>query len=103
MTTLIDEKRDVLDRLCQQYDVLSLALFGSAARDVPGSQPGDLDFLVTFAPMSPIEHADAYFGLLDELEQLFGLPIDLTEPDPIRNPYLLQEIELTKVVVYAAA
>ncbi len=103
MTTLIAEKRDVLDHLCEKYCVQSLALFGSAARDAAGSQPGDLDFLVTFAPMSPIEHADAYFGLLDELEQLFGLPIDLTEPDPIRNPYFLKEIELTKVVVYASA
>ncbi len=53
----------------------------------------DLDLLVEFSPMSPQEHAEAYFGLLEDLESLFGRRVDLLELGAVRNPCLRQEIE----------
>ncbi len=100
MIALIGKKREAVERLCAQYGVRNLALFGSAAGDLPAD---DLDFLVTFGPMSPAQHADAFFGLQSALEQLFGMPVDLVEPSAIRNPYFLESVERTKVVIYAAA
>jgi uncharacterized protein len=50
--------------------------------------------------LTPAEHAEAYFGLQEDLEQLFGAQVDLVEPDPIRNPYFLQAVEQTEVVLY---
>jgi hypothetical protein len=52
---------------------------------------------------SPSDHADSYFGLMEDLEALLGRPIDLIEPDPISNPYLREEIERTKRSIYEAA
>ena len=53
--------------------------------------------------MPPAQHADSYFGLMEDLQQLFGLPVDLVELGPIRNPYFRQAIEATRVVLYDAA
>ena len=40
--------------------------------------------------MNPVEHVEAYFGLL---EGLFGRRVDLVEIGAVRNPYLRREIE----------
>jgi uncharacterized protein len=50
-----------------------------------------------------VEHADSFFGLLEDLEHLFGRRIDLLEPEPIANPYLWQSIERSRKVLYEAA
>ena len=62
----------------------------------------DFDFLVEFEPLPNAIHADAYFGLLDDLTKLLGRPVDLVVADVIRNPYFRQSIEATKALIYAA-
>jgi len=91
-----------IERLCRQFRVRRLELFGSAAsgRDRPGES--DFDFLVEFEPLPPGAYADAYFGLLEALEDLFGRPVDLVAPEGIKNPYLRQAVDETKVLVFAA-
>jgi predicted nucleotidyltransferase len=66
-------------------------------------ETSDLDVLAEFASMPPARHADCYFGLLADLERLFGTAIDLVEPGPIRNPYFKQALEATQVVLFEAA
>jgi uncharacterized protein len=100
MNILDDHQRSRLAELCGQHRVVRLELFGSAA--VGAVEPRDLDFLVTFAPMPPADHARAYFGLREGLERQFDRPIDLVELAPIRNPYFLESIEQNRVLVYAA-
>ncbi len=53
--------------------------------------------------MPPIEHADCYFGLLFDLERLFGRSVDLVEWEPITNPYFLDSITQTRLPLYEAA
>jgi uncharacterized protein len=91
-----------LDRLCRQYQVRRLDLFGSAAtgREVPGQS--DLDFLVEFEPLPPSVYADTYFGLMESLARLFDRPVDLVVASAIKNPYFRQSVEQTKTEVYAA-
>lgn len=89
--------------LCSRYRVRRLALFGSAVRDDFDPRRSDFDFLVEFEGLPPGDHADSYFGLLQELESLLGRPIDLVESAMLRNPYRRQEIEATQVVLHAAA
>jgi hypothetical protein len=103
MNTLISGKLAELSSLCVQRKVRRLALFGSATRE--GFTPGtsDIDFIVEFEPMKPKAYADNYFGLLEDLERLFGVTVDLVEYGPIKNPYFKREIEETRVVVYEAA
>ena len=103
ITDRIRERRKELDRLCERYRVKTLDLFGSATRADFDADRSDLDFLVEFKQLPPNEHADAFFGLQQDLETLFGNPVDLIEIEPIRNPYFRQEVEATRVPVYAAA
>lgn len=98
-----DQHRDKLQDLCRRFGVKSLYLFGSGASQDFRAEHSDLDFLVTFAPSSPREHADRYFGLLDELRVMFDRNIDLVEEDAIENPYLLHTIEASRRLIYEAA
>ena len=103
MNAIIEKNRTAINDLCVRYRVCRLEVFGSAARGPFNMAQSDLDFLVEFSPMSPAQHADAFFGFLEELEQFLGLPVDLIERAPIRNPYFLKSIDQTKVVLYATA
>jgi predicted nucleotidyltransferase len=53
--------------------------------------------------MSPVEHADNFFGLMEDLQKLFDLPVDLIELAPIRNPFFRQAVVETEEVLYEAA
>lgn len=63
---------------------------------------GDLDFLVEFQPKTYKAYADTYIGLLEDLQQLFGRPVNLVVGSSVMNPYLLQLIERTKTLVFEA-
>jgi hypothetical protein len=65
-------------------------------------QRSDVDLLVEFHPLGPGEHAEAYFGLLEDLQSLLGRPVDLVMPRAIQNPYFRRAIENTREVLYAA-
>ena len=96
------QHRAELERLCRAFHVHRLELFGSAAtsRDRPGQS--DFDFLVEFEALSPGAYANAYFGLLGALEDLFERPIDLVAPETIENPYFQQSVDETRVLIFAA-
>jgi uncharacterized protein len=92
MTDVIEARRTDLVDLGRRHGVARLALFGFAFCDGFDPDASDLD-LVEFSSMSPSEHAGAYFGLLEELENLFEGRVDLVEIGAVRNPYLRREIE----------
>ena len=102
MIPSIEEHRSELAELCRRHHVLRLSLFGSATRDDFDPQRSDYDFLVDFEVLAPGQYADAYFGLLESLAQLFGRPVDLVVTSAIRNPYFKQSIEQTRALLYAA-
>ena len=102
MDSLISAHRQELEELCRRHHVRHLALFGSAATGTFEHGRSDLDFLVEFQPLSPADRAEAYFGLLLALEDLFRRPIDLVEEGASQNPYFVQAVELSKTPVYAA-
>ncbi len=101
MISIVEERVDELQQLCIRYRVLRLDLFGSAAT---GNHHGesDLDFLVEFQTLPSGEYADAYFGLLEALELLFGHPVDLVVDSAIKNPFFRQRVDETRTLLYAA-
>ena len=103
MDAIVQEKMKDLVALCTQRGVRRLALFGSAASGRFDPDSSDLDFLVEFQPVEPARYADNYFGLHEDLEQLFGVPVELVESGPIHNPYFRQAIEKNQVQLYVAA
>jgi len=92
-----------IEDACRRHHVVSGALFGSATQTESGVVPNDLDVLVTFAPLEPRMKAEEYAALTAELEAIMGMPVDVMVSTAVRNPYLAEEIERTKVVLYEAA
>lgn len=103
MTDLIESRARELRALCERHRVRRLSLFGSALREDFDPASSDLDFVVEFQPMTPQEHAESYFGLIEDLEELFGKRVDLVEAGAVRNPYLRREIEAGQETLYGAA
>jgi uncharacterized protein len=101
MLETIQTKHAELEALCHKYDVTELALFGSALTAAFSTQ-SDLDFLVTFQDMTPVQRAEAFFGLWFGLEDLFERNVDLVVRDAIQNPYFKQEVIKTSKGLYAA-
>jgi len=102
MVQFVLEHLGELRTLCRKFHVAELYLFGSATNDRFKPDTSDLDFLVHFAPMPPFEHADAYWGLISALEGLFNRRVDLVDERAIKNPYFREEVEETRVKLYAA-
>jgi len=103
MIPAVESKRPELAELCTRRRVKRLALFGSAAAGDFDPRTSDVDILVEFEPMTPVEHADSYFGLMEDMGKLLGLSVDLVESAAITNPYFRREVEQTQVVLYEAA
>jgi predicted nucleotidyltransferase len=101
MHRLIEIKRAELAQVCTQYHVRRLELFGSATGERFDPDTSDLGFLVEFHDLSPKEHAEAFFGLMEDLQKTFGRPVDLIELRAIHNPYFLQAVAQTRTLLYA--
>jgi uncharacterized protein len=102
MIAAISTHREELRDLCRRFHVRRLDVFGSAARGDFEDARSDIDFLVEFQPLQPGAYVDAYFGLKEGLEQLFGRPVDLVSAGSIRNRFFRQSVERTKALLYAA-
>ncbi len=77
-------------------------LFGSAAKG-NFTKDSDLDFLVQFSDkVGVLDYADNFFSLVEALEALFERRVDLLTISSLKNPILKEEIEKTKVMLYAA-
>jgi predicted nucleotidyltransferase len=81
--------------LGDRFGLVSLALFGSTARDAAGSH-SDIDILVSFD--GPATSDRYYFGVQFVLEDLLGRPVDLVT-DKALQPELRPFIELEAVYV----
>lgn len=102
MIALLQQHRSDLDRLCRKHFVRQLEVFGSAADGSFKPETSDLDFLVDYLPEAESHAADAYFGLLFDLEDLFQRKVDLVMDRAIRNPYFRAGVDLSRQVIYAA-
>jgi len=98
----IEKHRVELEGLCRRYRVRRLELFGSATTAAYRPGESDIDLLVEFEVEGLPGYADRYFGLLESLEQLFGVSVDLVVATAIKNPYLLDAVTRTKAPLYAA-
>ena len=97
----LETKRVALTTLCRKYGVVRLDLFGSGTGEDWRPGESDLDFVVTFRSDPESGLADRYLGLAEELEALFGRPVDLLTERAIRNPYFRRNVDETRAPVYA--
>lgn len=102
MIDLLERNRMEIAALCERYRVKLLHVFGSAATGAFDDARSDVDLLVEFHPLQPGERADAYFGLLEDLQSLLGRHVDLVVSHAVRNPFLREAIEQTRETLYAS-
>ena len=95
----IREHIQQIKSLCDEHSVRSLFAFGSVTSD-KFKPDSDIDLVVDIDASDPIEYSDHYFTLKFQLEQILQRNIDLLEQKAIRNPFLKQEIDRTKILVY---
>ena len=103
MQDFIKHKINELKGLCEQHHVKELYLFGSAAKGNFDAQNSDIDLVVNFSEnITPENFAENYFSFLEALEKLFNKDIDLLSYRALKNEILIQQVEQTKVPLYAA-
>lgn len=87
--------------LCQKNKVKTLYAFGSVLTN-RFSDKSDIDFIVDIDTLDPLDYADNYFNLKFALEELLNRQIDLLEQKAIKNPFLRENIENSKNLLYAS-
>ena len=102
MIPSVADRRAELEGLCVRYGVQRLALRGSAATRCHAAGKSDLDFAGEFRKAGPGDCADACFGLLESVQDLFKSPADLVVGSAIKNPYSHRSVEMTRTPTYEA-
>lgn len=100
---LLQAKQEDIANLCRQYGVERLRLFGSALRADWDPEHSDFDFLVEFGPPPPgVNLFDQQFGLLVDLERLFGRPVDVVDWKAAKKPLFREIADAEAKELYAA-
>jgi predicted nucleotidyltransferase len=100
MTTSIDTQRADIERLCRQFGVQQLEVFGSAAGGAFDPSRSDVDLIVDFGPGEQPDLFNRYFGLKEALEQVLGRNVDLLMADAMVNPHFIESVNRTRQSVF---
>ena len=85
---------------CRKWRITEFSLFGSVLRD-DFRPDSDIDILVVFEPEAPWSLWD-HMDMEEELQRLFGRPVELVSKRALKNPFRRHEILTTRQVIYAA-
>ncbi|CAN5770924.1 nucleotidyltransferase domain-containing protein [soil metagenome] len=102
MIAQIADQSDHIARLCKQYGVRKLEVFGSAATGAFDEESSDIDLIADFADRSP-GYARRYLAFAESLESLFGRPVDLLTSQPMQNPYFRAVVNQSRATIYESA
>jgi predicted nucleotidyltransferase len=84
--------------LCERYGIAELSVFGSVARG--DARPGsDVDLLYVRVPGNDL--GMSYFDLQEDLEELFGQPVDLVPKEGLHR-VIRDQVLADAQVLYAA-
>ena len=97
----LDRYKDDINKLCQQNKVKTLYVFGSVLTN-QFSKKSDIDLVVDIDSTDPFVYADSYFNLKFALQDLFKRKIDLLENKAIKNQYIRESIEQSKLLIYGS-
>ena len=86
-----------IKQIFAKYGTKSAFLFGSNATN-KNTKTSDVDFLFSFSEDLDYEtYANNYFNLLHDLENLLNKEIDLVAEKTLKNPYLIESINESKI------
>lgn len=91
-----------INECSKKLQVESLYVFGSYAKGLSNDE-SDVDILYSFnSNLSVSSYYEYAYLLKDELQKIFSKKVDLLESNSIVNPYLREEIENSKKLIYEA-
>jgi predicted nucleotidyltransferase len=64
------------------------------------NEKSDIDLIVDFDKNAVNDYFNNYFDFKYALENVFGRKVDLMEAKPIKNSYLRNSIENSKILIY---
>ena len=99
----IENKIEKLISLCNKYKVKRIFVFGSIVKGNFNPKTSDVDLIVEIEDLPPSEKGELIMKLWSELEDLFARKVDLLTNLNIKNPYLRNEIENSKYLIYDRA
>lgn len=97
---LIDSKQQEFYGLCKAHGVKRLFAFGSSVTGNFNFEESDIDLLVEIEESDPIQKGEKIMSLWDKLEVFFRRRVDLITNPNIRNPYLKESVDKSKVLIY---
>jgi len=100
MIDITNEQMTRIRMLCDEYGVVKLELFGSAATDAFDPARSDVDAIAQFAEHSELDYVDRFFGFVEALEELFERPVDLLTQQKFRNAIFQHSVDATRTVIY---
>ncbi|WP_302799962.1 nucleotidyltransferase family protein [Parabacteroides goldsteinii] len=86
--------------ICREHGIKSLYAFGSSVTDRFNPDTSDIDLLVELEEMEPLERGEMLLSLWDKLEAFFHRKVDLLTQKATHNPFLLESINATKLLLY---
>ena len=97
---LVQDKLPEVINLLRKHRISKAFVFGSAVTPRFDAK-SDIDLLINFADgIDPLEAGEHWWGLHDELRELFSREIDLVTERSLKNPYFIDELNNTKVLIY---
>ena len=100
MHPIIKNQLNAITELCKQYKVKSLYSFGSVNTSA-FNEKSDIDLLIDFEPDISIEdYTDNFFSLREKFSNLFKRDIDLVTRRSLSNPFFIQDVEQSKLLIY---
>lgn len=99
---IVQQQKAEIAALCRKHRVRALWVFGSVTTDAWDPESSDIDALVDLGEYDEHVHR-RFFGLMHDLEDLLGRPVDLLTVNALENPYFRQEVEATRKQIYGPA
>ena len=100
MQNILESHLPELIALFKKNKVVKAYTFGSVLSDHFTAE-SDIDFLISFNDkLTPVEKGENWFSLYYSLKELLKKDIDLIREEDIKNPYLLNTINASKLLIH---
>lgn len=102
MQQLLAKSKKELIAICQAHSIKRLYAFGSVVSE-KFDDNSDVDFLISFSDNLTVdEYTKNYFILQYKLRELFKREIDIVTERTLSNPYFIESINESKLLIYEA-
>lgn len=99
MVSSINFESNEFIALCKSHNVKELYAFGSVVNG-NFNEKSDVDLLIEIDESDPVKRGSLLLSIWDKFETYFNRKVDLLTSNSLRNPYLKESIENTKMLVY---